>query len=104
MSKSNNSNSLNALQLQLEEALQMLRLVAAGKRTSIEVREWLESNHSSYINSTIKTNPSYMVLREDINHTTYLGLRCHSGLRKTFVSNIVIINNICLYYIREKLR
>ncbi len=50
MSKSNNSNSLNALQLQLEEALQMLRLVAAGKRTSIEVREWLESNHSSYIN------------------------------------------------------
>lgn len=32
------------LQLQLEEAIQMLKLVAANKRTCIEVEEWLANN------------------------------------------------------------
>ena len=32
------------LQLQLEEAIQMLKLVAANKRTCIEVEEWLDNN------------------------------------------------------------
>ena len=27
--------------MQLEEAIQMLRLVAAGKRTCLEIEEWL---------------------------------------------------------------
>jgi len=33
------------LQFQLEEAVQMLRLVAENKRTCLEVHEWLEQNH-----------------------------------------------------------
>ena len=45
MSKSSTSTSLQSLQLQLEEALQMLRLVAAGKRTCLEVEEWLDANY-----------------------------------------------------------
>ena len=32
------------LQLQLDEALQMLRLVATNKRTCLEVEEWLSIN------------------------------------------------------------
>lgn len=46
MSKSSTSTSLQSLQLQLEEALQMLRLVAAEKRTCLEVEEWLDANYS----------------------------------------------------------
>lgn len=38
-------NQLNALQLQLEEAIQMLRLVAENKRTCLEVEEWLAINY-----------------------------------------------------------
>jgi hypothetical protein len=35
----------NILQIQLEEAIQMLRLVANEERTCVEVREWLEQNY-----------------------------------------------------------
>jgi hypothetical protein len=34
-----------SLQLELEEAIQMLRLVADGKRTTVEVKEWLDQHH-----------------------------------------------------------
>ena len=37
-------SKLASLELQLEEALQMLRLVAANKRTCLEVEEWLKIN------------------------------------------------------------
>jgi len=49
-------NRLNVVQLQLEEAVQMLKLVAASKRTSVEVAEWLELNYpeNSEDNSTLK--------------------------------------------------
>ena len=33
------------LQLQLEEAIQMLRLVAKNQRTSVEIQEWLDMNY-----------------------------------------------------------
>lgn len=33
------------LEIQLEEAIQMLRLVANEERTCVEIREWLEQNY-----------------------------------------------------------
>lgn len=42
--KKHYESKLAVLQLQLDEALQMLRLVAANKRTCLEVEEWLENN------------------------------------------------------------
>jgi hypothetical protein len=38
-------SQIQSLKLQLEEALQMLRLVAAQERTCMEVQEWLDANH-----------------------------------------------------------
>lgn len=48
-------NQINALQLQLEDAIQMLRLVAANQRTCLEVEEWLNINYpeNTEDNSTI---------------------------------------------------
>ena len=40
-----NENQLSALQLQLDNAIQMLRLVAASKRTCVEIEEWLNINY-----------------------------------------------------------
>lgn len=37
--------SRNLLEIQLEEAIQMLQLVANEERTCVEVREWLEQNY-----------------------------------------------------------
>lgn len=37
--------SAQSLKLQLEEAVQMLRLVAREERTCVEVAEWLEQNY-----------------------------------------------------------
>lgn len=46
MSKNNLSASkVQELELQLEEALQMLRLVSKNMRTCLEVKEWLIQNH-----------------------------------------------------------
>lgn len=39
--------SVESLQLQLDEAVQMLRLVSVGKRTILEVQEWLDMNYSN---------------------------------------------------------
>ena len=50
MYKTKVMNSSQTLQLQLEEAIQMLRLVAAGKRTCLEVEEWLNVNYSQNFN------------------------------------------------------
>lgn len=36
---------ITVLELQLEEAIQMLRLVAKGNRTILEVEEWLTQNY-----------------------------------------------------------
>ena len=36
---------MQALELQLEEAIQMLRLVSKNQRTCLEVEEWLIQNH-----------------------------------------------------------
>lgn len=38
-------NQVSAVQIQLEDAIQMLRLVAANKRTCLEVEEWLSINY-----------------------------------------------------------
>jgi hypothetical protein len=46
MLKSQNVSRIQDLELQLEEALQMLRLVAANQRTCLEVEEWLRINSS----------------------------------------------------------
>jgi hypothetical protein len=36
---------IQILELQLEEAVQMLRLVARNDRTCLEIEEWLKQNH-----------------------------------------------------------
>jgi len=36
---------IQSLKIQLEEAVQMLRLVASQQRTCVEVQEWLDRNH-----------------------------------------------------------
>lgn len=40
-----NVSRMQALELQLEEAIQMLRLVSKNQRTCLEVEEWLIQNH-----------------------------------------------------------
>lgn len=46
MSKNNLSASkVQELELQLEEAVQMLRLVSKNLRTCLEIKEWLAQNH-----------------------------------------------------------
>ena len=40
-----NQSLSQSLKIQLEEAVQMLRLVAQEKRTCVEVAEWLEQNY-----------------------------------------------------------
>lgn len=48
MKRSYEDNIL-ALQMQLEDALQMLRLVSKNKRTCLEVEEWLSINFPDFI-------------------------------------------------------
>lgn len=48
-------SSTQALKIQLEEAVQMLRLVANQERTCLEVAEWLEQNHPEDNESEDKT-------------------------------------------------
>jgi hypothetical protein len=38
-------STIQSLKLQLEEVVQMLRLVASEKRTCMEIREWLDRNY-----------------------------------------------------------
>ena len=45
MVRSTSASKIQTLELDLEEALQMLRLVAMNKRTCFEVQEWLDNNH-----------------------------------------------------------
>lgn len=45
MTRKSPESRISILELQLEEAVQMLRLVAANKRTCLEVEEWLMQNH-----------------------------------------------------------
>jgi hypothetical protein len=54
---------LSDIQLQLEEAVQMLRLVAKNYRTSVEVQEWLDINHPEHseedgLTEFLKMSPS----------------------------------------------
>lgn len=42
--KKDYESKMAVLQLQLDEAIQMLRLVACNKRTCLEVEEWLAIN------------------------------------------------------------
>lgn len=39
------TSPIQSLKIQLEEAIQMLRLVANQERTCVEVAEWLEQNY-----------------------------------------------------------
>ena len=45
MSSDSHESRLRSLELQLEEALQMLRLAAQNQRTCLEIEEWLDNNH-----------------------------------------------------------
>lgn len=46
MSKNNiTASRVQELELQLEEAIQMLMLVSKNLRTCLEVKEWLNQNH-----------------------------------------------------------
>lgn len=59
-----NGFKTSSLKLQLEEAIQMLRLVANEERTCVEVREWLDQNYpddadtesQSIVNLLLKSN------------------------------------------------
>jgi len=39
------TSRLQAIELQLEEAIQLLRLAAQNKRTCLELQEWLDNNY-----------------------------------------------------------
>ena len=60
-----NGSKTTSLRLQLEEAIQMLRLVANEERTCVEVREWLDQNYpddadadsQSIVNLLLKSKP-----------------------------------------------
>ena len=45
MVKKSPESRIQILELRLEEAVQMLRLVAKNQRTCMEVEEWLLQNH-----------------------------------------------------------
>jgi hypothetical protein len=45
MIKKSPESRIQVLELRLEEAVQMLRLVAKNQRTCMEVEEWLSHNH-----------------------------------------------------------
>ena len=45
MVKKSPESKIQILELRLEEAIQMLRLVATNQRTCMEVEEWLLQNH-----------------------------------------------------------
>ena len=54
MGTSRSVSKIQQLEMQLEEAIQMLRLVAAGKRTCLEIEEWLnltypENKNNNYV-------------------------------------------------------
>jgi len=50
---------IQALEMQLEEAIQMLRLVADNKRTCVEIAEWLDitypENKDELSNTIVET-------------------------------------------------
>lgn len=45
MMRESSEHIIAALELELEEAIRMLRLVAANKRTCLEVEDWLNINY-----------------------------------------------------------
>ena len=45
MVKKSPESRIQVLELRLEEAVQILRLVAKNQRTCMEVEEWLSQNH-----------------------------------------------------------
>jgi len=47
----NVESRMAVLELQLEEAVQMLRLVAKNQRTCLEIEEWLSQNYPDKDNS-----------------------------------------------------
>lgn len=64
MIKNSNATQLQILELQLEEAVQMLRLAADNKRTCLEIKEWLdqnfpeENNNNNVMNTLLNTTSS----------------------------------------------
>lgn len=48
-------SSVQSLKIQLEEAIQMLRLVAKEERTCVEIAEWLEQNYPEDIDTNSKS-------------------------------------------------
>jgi len=53
MANARSASRVQTLEMQLEEAIQMLRLVAANKRTNLEVEEWLNLTYPASNNSDI---------------------------------------------------
>jgi hypothetical protein len=60
MSKSRAVTKIQDLEMQLEEALQMLRLVANNQRTCLEVQDWLDINYPNLD----QENPLVSVLKD----------------------------------------
>lgn len=61
------TSSTESIKLQLEEAVQMLRLVADEQRTCVEVREWLEQNYPTDIDFDNNDNKIVNILMK-VNH------------------------------------
>lgn len=56
-----------SLKIQLEEAVQMLRLVANQERTCVEVAEWLEQNYPEDTENNDKSIVK-LLLKSGYNH------------------------------------
>lgn len=56
-----------SLKIQLEEAVQMLRLVANQERTCVEVAEWLEQNYPEETENNDKSIVK-LLLKSGYNH------------------------------------
>jgi hypothetical protein len=59
------NDSIFSVQLQLEEAIQLLRLVAAGKRTCLEIEDWLEINYPLEISEIDTINSLLLHAKKD---------------------------------------
>lgn len=62
-------SQIQILKMQLEEAVQMLRLVAKQQRTCMEVQEWLDSNHPYGADEDNQSKPIVdLLIKRGIKH------------------------------------
>lgn len=52
MTRLTHTNKIQALELQLEDAIHMIRLASKNERTCLELEEWLNQNYPSIDNDS----------------------------------------------------